>query len=253
MNDVSTSWAEVIFRPEWKSSSNLSGSHPQLHLTLKMTSAQFAETSINVILARDVFDMLTATGNEHFASQDSTVSWIFKLISCGEMFLSNKNVVVWRQVKREDSSLPVAVGVVVCLIKLPIPRSTLTRTISIVLYMIMKWLLGSNHLRIWKLFTHRLDEHVTNNVRLIFKLLHFDIKFSVNWKQNIIVLTSLYAPAPPVEKMLKEFRMFVRRRQCGPEVRALSLRSGDPGFTTHSDHLLNLILVVPGSTSQLHL
>ena len=41
-------------------------------------------------------------------------------------------------------------------------------------------------------------------------------------------------------------------KQCGPVV-VLALRSGDPGFKTHSDHLLNLILVVPGSTSQLHL
>ena len=41
--------------------------------------------------------------------------------------------------------------------------------------------------------------------------------------------------------------------QCGPVVRALALRSGDPGFKTRSDHSLNLILVVPVSTSQLHL
>ena len=43
------------------------------------------------------------------------------------------------------------------------------------------------------------------------------------------------------------------RRQCGPVVRALALRSGDPGFKTRPDHSLNLFLVVPGSTSQLHL
>ena len=42
-------------------------------------------------------------------------------------------------------------------------------------------------------------------------------------------------------------------RQCGPVVRALALRSGDPGFKTRSNHSLNLILVVPGSTSQVHL
>ena len=42
-------------------------------------------------------------------------------------------------------------------------------------------------------------------------------------------------------------------RQCGPVFRALALRSGDPGFKTRSNHSLNLILVVPGSTSQLHL
>ena len=43
------------------------------------------------------------------------------------------------------------------------------------------------------------------------------------------------------------------RRQCGPVVRALALRSGDPGFKPRSDYSLNLILVVPGSTSQLRL
>ena len=42
-------------------------------------------------------------------------------------------------------------------------------------------------------------------------------------------------------------------RQCSRVVRALALRSGDPGFKTRSDHSLNLFLVVPGSTSQLHL
>ena len=36
-------------------------------------------------------------------------------------------------------------------------------------------------------------------------------------------------------------------------VRALALRSEDPGFKTRSGHSLNLFLVVPGSTSQLHL
>ena len=43
------------------------------------------------------------------------------------------------------------------------------------------------------------------------------------------------------------------RKQCGPVVRELAFRSRDPGFKTCSDHLLNLFLVVPGSTSQLHL
>ena len=45
----------------------------------------------------------------------------------------------------------------------------------------------------------------------------------------------------------------LHRRQCGPVVRALALRSGDSGFKTRSDHSMNLFLVVPGSTSQLHL
>ena len=46
---------------------------------------------------------------------------------------------------------------------------------------------------------------------------------------------------------------YERRRQCCQVVRALTLRSRDPGFKTCSDHSLNLILVVPGLTSQLHL
>ena len=52
---------------------------------------------------------------------------------------------------------------------------------------------------------------------------------------------------------LKCFFANMYRRQCGPVVRALALRSGDPGYKTRFDHSLNLILVVPGSTSQLHL
>ena len=43
------------------------------------------------------------------------------------------------------------------------------------------------------------------------------------------------------------------RKQYGPVVRAVALRSCDPGFKTRSDHSLNLFQVVPGSTSQLHL
>ena len=61
-------------------------------------------------LSTHVFETRTATGREHFACQDSGVSQIFILIiSNGEKILSNVSVVVWRQVKRENSSLPVAV------------------------------------------------------------------------------------------------------------------------------------------------
>ena len=38
-----------------------------------------------------------------------------------------------------------------------------------------------------------------------------------------------------------------------PVVRVLALQTGDPGFKTRSVHSLNLILVVPGSTSRPHL
>ena len=53
-----------------------------------------------------------ATGREHLACQKSGVSQIFVLItSHGEKILSNVNVVESKQVKRENSSLPVAVRV----------------------------------------------------------------------------------------------------------------------------------------------
>ena len=41
---------------------------------------------------------------------------------------------------------------------------------------------------------------------------------------------------------------FVYWRQCGPVVRVLALRSGDPGFKTSSDYSLNLFPMVPSST-----
>ena len=53
--------------------------------------------------------MRTATGREHFASQDSGVPKSFILIiSNEEKILGDVNVVVRRQVKKENSSLPVA-------------------------------------------------------------------------------------------------------------------------------------------------
>ena len=59
-----------------------------------------------------VFETQTATGREHFACQDSAVSQIFILIiSNGENILSNGNVFLGRQVRRENSLLPVAVRV----------------------------------------------------------------------------------------------------------------------------------------------
>ena len=77
-------------------------------------------------LSMRVFEMRTATGKEHFTCQDSGVFQIFVLIiSNGEKILSNVNVVVCKQVKRENSSLPVAVHVAkTCLIKLPIRSQT---------------------------------------------------------------------------------------------------------------------------------
>ena len=63
-------------------------------------------------LSTPVFETQTATGREHFACQDSGVSQIFILIiPNGEKVLSNVNVVVWRQVIRENSSLSFSVRV----------------------------------------------------------------------------------------------------------------------------------------------
>ena len=60
------------------------------------------------------------------------------------------------------------------------------------------------------------------------------------------------ASSKQTQVMLPEIkieRLKNSKRQCGPVVRALALKSRDPGFKTCSDHSLNLFLVVPGSTS----
>ena len=63
-------------------------------------------------LSTRIFETWTATGREHFACQGSGVSQIFILIvSNRAKILRNVNMVVWAQVKRENSSLPVAVCV----------------------------------------------------------------------------------------------------------------------------------------------
>ena len=77
-------------------------------------------TSIGSLSMR-VFETRTAIGRENSACQDSAVSQIFILIiSNGEKILSNGNVFVGRQVKRENNSLPLAVHVSkMCVLKLP--------------------------------------------------------------------------------------------------------------------------------------
>ena len=63
-------------------------------------------------LSTHVFETQTATGRQHLTCQGSGVSQIFILIiSNGEKIRSNVNVVVWRQVKTENSSFPVAVRI----------------------------------------------------------------------------------------------------------------------------------------------
>ena len=48
-----------------------------------------------------------------------------------------------------------------------------------------------------------------------------------------------------VSSRYRETSRIELRRQCGPVVRALALRSGDSGFKTRSEHSLNLFPVVP--------
>ena len=71
------------------------------------------QTTINLgSLSTCVFETRTATEREYFVCEDRSVSQIsMLLISNGEKIVSNVNVVVWEQVKSENSSLPVAVRV----------------------------------------------------------------------------------------------------------------------------------------------
>ena len=55
-----------------------------------------------------------------------------------------------------------------------------------------------------------------------------------------------------LRRVAEEERTKEEQRWCVPVVRVLASRSGDPGFKAHFDHSLNMIQVVPGSTSQLH-
>ena len=79
-------------------------------------------------LSTRVFETWTATGREHFACQNSGVSQICILIIFKrEKILCNINVVVRRQVKRENNSIPVAVRVSKTrVLKLPIVVLSLT-------------------------------------------------------------------------------------------------------------------------------
>ena len=63
-------------------------------------------------LSTHAFETQTATGREHSVCQDSGVSHIFiPIIHNREKVLRIVNVMVWRRVIRENSSLPLAVRV----------------------------------------------------------------------------------------------------------------------------------------------
>ena len=99
-------------------------------------------------LGNRVFERRTATGREHFACQDSGVSQIFILIIFkGENILSDVNVVEWRHVKRENSSLPVAIRVSkTCVLKLPNNMETRTE-LAVETMTFVQWLANLNNKR----------------------------------------------------------------------------------------------------------
>ena len=66
---------------------------------------------------------------------------------------------------------------------------------------------------------------------------------------KILPLYKLHSPRTWM--YMYRYILFITERNCAPVVRRGCLESWGPGFKTSSNHLLNLFLVVPGSTSQL--
>ena len=93
-----------------------SGFHQFSHVWKPRYNTRTRFWNITYSLPREMNGLMSSTQLQlggtfrHFSYQDSGVSQIFiRIISKGEKILSNVNVVVWRQIKRENSSLPVAV------------------------------------------------------------------------------------------------------------------------------------------------
>ena len=63
-------------------------------------------------IQREVFEPGAKTWREHFANQDSSLFHIFNVIISSEKIFNNINAVLSKQVKKENSSLPVAVQLV---------------------------------------------------------------------------------------------------------------------------------------------
>ena len=97
-------------RKRTQASAQAQGKGKILIFVLMLASTPFSRWNRELKHAR--IETRTLTGRENIACQDSGVSQIFIfIISNGQKILSNVNVVVWRRVKRENSSLPVAVRV----------------------------------------------------------------------------------------------------------------------------------------------
>ena len=74
------------------------------------TDSKMAAEWYGWIVARDVFEPRTNTGSDHLARQDSRLSQILKLMVPNiDKTPSSIKLVVSRQMKKESSSLPVAV------------------------------------------------------------------------------------------------------------------------------------------------
>ena len=85
------------------------------------------------------------------------------------------------------------------------------------------------------------------------RAMHIRLSYGCNRYRNFIILPVLLRKSIGIFLIIVVDIFKASVRQCGPVVRALALRSGDPGFKTRSDHSLNLFLVAPGSTSRFHL
>ena len=140
-------------------------------------------------LSTRVFETRTATGREHFTSQDGGASQIFVLIiSDGEKILSNVNVAVWKQVKRENSSLPVAVRVSkTCVLKLSI-MSVYSAFIRPVLEMHIKYGISPYH----NTSTTRLNKFNDGHCELHYHICHtaMDLK-PWTYKHNVEKITPI--------------------------------------------------------------
>lgn len=96
-------------------------------------------------------------------------------------------------------------------------------------------------------YLNQLDFSVTHASQSNMLWLALHAHFSASYPRNPHFILDRYSESlfPPTLPVWSN-RVFLLVLQCGPVVRGLALRSENPGFTTSSDHLLNLIMVVPG-------
>ena len=87
---------------------------PYNRLFEDFVSAQMQQKGLRAVHTKDrnIFEPQMEAGSEHFTCQENGLSHIFKIIvSASEQILNNRNLVLRIQVKQENSSLLVAIGV----------------------------------------------------------------------------------------------------------------------------------------------